>query len=216
METFFTLEGETWGNLKDILLSLCQSHLMTANKYSVISTPQFAEDFSKLLAGTLFGTWIRAQDPKMETWRRLTEQLSQCTRWLAVVQEWTVAVTVLTDVLVANLLPKKHALASEVSPSHPLVASSKADNFASWIEKDWVHENSVFLWKLFLRILGDINMIERPDIHLEAISCYVWVQERLFNVVRLIGLLEACLGERTAALLCQRSPSTLRACRVFL
>jgi hypothetical protein len=226
MSAFFTLNRDSWNQLLiGTILEIMKTHLASnLNKYAIIADPEAAEDFSQLLAETLFGAWIRSETMVQGNWERLAVVLGTCTRWSLVVDEWCRILMTLTNLMaevvfkvdaakpateepskkrqirngtfesaqLATLLtmntPIGRAMAAELSNpmatrSLPATATDRpSDHFLSWSELPWIRENVVFLWRNMLRALGDINSIERPDIHETALTCVVRVIERLLAI----------------------------------
>ncbi|PJF19756.1 hypothetical protein PSACC_00385 [Paramicrosporidium saccamoebae] len=220
MKVFFTLSRESWDCLLTTLMNLMEFQLTQQNKYAIVSNPDSAEEFSQLLAETLYGTWIRSETVLQAHWERFAIVLNKCTRWSLVVEEWTKTVMTVTGMMseivfsvdkktledlsvkrkqirngtfegsqLLSLLnmnnPIGRAMSAELAnPAHgkAMQTHTSADHFLSWTESAWAKENIVFLWRNMLRALGDINAIERPEIHEIAIRCIVQVFEQLLAI----------------------------------
>ena len=210
MEAFVELGRPVWETILQGLLDVVHSHLTQPNRYALISTPQLAEEFSQLLAETLFGMMVRSKLTQAALWTRMASLLAQATRWPHVISEWTKVIDQVTTILIEVVWETSPALIKETleiwtrrprigsyEPETGMVlidnsnadlgasSSPSRDSFLSWAELSWTKQNGYFLWRNLLRALGDPNDIERPELHEQAMACLCSMTDRLL-VVRAI------------------------------
>ncbi|EPZ35433.1 hypothetical protein O9G_003692 [Rozella allomycis CSF55] len=181
-----------------------ESHLIPSNKYSIITDPTQADEICDILIHTVYGVWIRSGILNDEIWSFLNRSVVQVTKWHAVVSQWKKSILYLTrryfidefEVDFVSLYMQFNAgkknsmvpsMSQEFSNSDGIV--SLKGLFASCVESlDDVEENlfrdfnikvTDTLWFKVYNLIGNINDIQRPEIHSESLSCIASLVEIL-------------------------------------
>ena len=198
-QSVLVLCKETWNLLLEKMLNICESHFCPTNKYSMIYSHEFAENFSEVFFQCLYSVWIRSKSNTEEWWQKLCKCLSKTVHWKASINQWCNVLDELTKVLAQHLygfafdqeygkvvtfdlrksrsvLIKSQSNDTQRTLPHSLsepMSVTKLNEYSQWFDLDWTKSNAEFLWHNVLRVIGDINEISNPELHSIAMKCVV-------------------------------------------
>lgn len=166
--------GTIWASLRATLQAILLSHFACPPKAEPIAVAEHAAAFATLLTETLAGVLVRSQPATAAPWEEACAVLRRAARWPPVVAEWCRGVLVLTALVAergsppaAPRAPKHRRVAAAEAPADapPGLHAAPQDHFGAWAALPWSQAHAVFLWRNWLRTLGDIQAIERPEAH---------------------------------------------------
>lgn len=191
MGAYFRPTVSVWDSLIKTCLGIVVTHFTVEPKQEVITVPENANAFAALIGETMIGVMVRSQSQEEVHWNELSQVLSKSTRWRPIVAEWSHCLLELSGILLARQFPqtdpigRKHfRLASiddlnEILLRAPDLPQHRPDNFLAWNLLEWTQTNVLFLWRNWIRALGNLTLIERPEVHEMAIRTLASVLDRL-------------------------------------
>jgi hypothetical protein len=199
----FRVSPKLWHSLITTALSIIKSHLPASGRCDqVIGGAGNAQVFASLIVETLVGFLVRSGTTERAHWEGVCQVLRQATRWAPVVTEWSRTAAALTGLFLEGaalaedsrpvrrppaMLPKYYRIASVEDltavlldePALPDTGDAE-DPFLDW--RALARPAIAFLWRNWLRVLGDLCAIDVPGNHELAVRTLASILERLCEV----------------------------------